>query len=214
MDSYECYICAGTEGPLLLDVCKCTGRCIHPTCQANLVRRLEKDGRCRVCRDAYRNLRVTSVRSRNLKRLFLTMVFGMILGSEFVAVSLITVHAIVYFLYSGVTVDVCQTVASTHPPIHYKDRTAHDDEKTLLCVTITRFVHMGFCTQMCILFELLAVLIAAHMGVRSLINRLPPSHERQEIHFLSYDAFGTPKPGSASADAAYAEIAESLEPAP
>lgn len=45
-----CYICLGTDGPMLVNVCKCTWSQIHPACFERLV---EHSTTCRICRHEF-----------------------------------------------------------------------------------------------------------------------------------------------------------------
>ncbi len=55
----ECFVCLGSDGLLLRNICACKSSAIHQECQRKLVKS-KKDPTCGVCKTRYQNVTISS----------------------------------------------------------------------------------------------------------------------------------------------------------
>ena len=55
----ECFVCLGSDGVLLKNICACKTSAVHQECQRKLVMS-KKDPTCGVCKTTYRNVTIAS----------------------------------------------------------------------------------------------------------------------------------------------------------
>lgn len=212
MEPTECYVCTDSEGPLLSDVCMCKGRHIHAACQFKLVETLEKSGRCSVCQEPYRNIRVVQTRRLNKRRIVLRILVGTFVGSGCVSMAFVVHHTLLYFNIPGgdrdqtfnqtsACVSICGTSSNS-------SCTSLADETSVLTSQVYWSLRdiMSWMIRAGMMVSVLITSLCLLSGVyfERLTRRLAKYHERREIHFWSGDAAGTRSPASASHDEACA----------
>ena len=88
----ECYVCCEV-GDVRTDLCACTDRPLHVSCQRRLLASTSNDGKCTVCRTHFRNATLLTDRRENPQWWVLQLVLGASYAALAICGALLLVHA-------------------------------------------------------------------------------------------------------------------------
>lgn len=199
----ECYVCADSTLPTKTNVCSCTGRWIHPHCQEKLLNTIETDGRCSVCRESYRNVKVTRKKVLNGRRLGLCLLRGSMLACELTAVGLMTVQLLIYWNILSTRGQSCSLRCDVAANCSVDTDPVDSNFKRLACLNVHAVLDFGVCTILSLLLLISVLSRSVRLQLQIIISHLPLHHDRREIHFVSDDVSDTPMPEPACIDGAY-----------
>ena len=184
----ECYVCAGSDPPILHGLCACTDRFIHARCQKRLIETIEFDARCSVCKTRYRNTHVTLRRRVNVRYYLGHLAMGALFSSAILFIAVLAryiAHVLRAMPRQVCLFDVVRGGDGPSPPPLYFFSQNSENMAMYRCVQI-RYAAISALLVFACISSFVVVACATTVGlIRRTLRTELPEHVTPEVHYAA-----------------------------